>query len=346
MGRRRLAGVALAAHLVSAVFGGADEFSQAAVLVNQPYSPEIVFADTSSSSSASSTDASSTTPPPETTTTELTSSPSSVSSTSVESPPPVSTTTTANPNTSSPTSIGTSTQQHASSPTTSATQSSQGVASSTTGHSTSPSSSTSSPTTSPGSTQQPSSTATSTIQQQSSIFQLHEHTVYYITSRHEHYDRGANNIKSGIQQSNNVEIEHVSRRRDRLLHYIVVLANDKGSHLDHYTSVLHHDNNTVILLRHPDHDSPVPDIQPSGTERERRWLLLRSRMLHDAPGQHPERKLDHGLLPQDLCQLLHAVQRRRTVRLRRRELPGFSRRKQPELYPHVGHLQHNIRRGY
>ncbi|KAK5232411.1 hypothetical protein LTR47_006624 [Exophiala xenobiotica] len=153
---------------ISEVYRGADEFSQAAVLVNQPYSPEIVFADTSSSSSASSTDASSTTPPPETTTTELTSSPSSVSSTSVESPPPVSTTTTANPNTSSPTSIGTSTQQHASSPTTSATQSSQGVASSTTGHSTSPSSSTSSPTTSPGSTQQPSSTATSTIQQQSS----------------------------------------------------------------------------------------------------------------------------------------------------------------------------------
>ena len=69
-------------------------------------------------------------------------------------------------------------------------------------------------------------------------------------------------------------------------------------------------------------------------------------MLHSPPGQHLERELDHRLHPQDVHQLLHAVQRRHTVRLRRRELLGLPGRKQPELYPHVRRLQHDIRFGH
>ncbi|KAL6240831.1 hypothetical protein RBB50_012246 [Rhinocladiella similis] len=168
---------------ISDVSRGADSFSQAAVLVNQPYSPEIVFTETDKASSTSSSKgeaASSTTPPPDSTL-----SPSSVATTRPESSsrPPVSGTT---PPVSStrPGSVGTiSTNADTQRPTSSTTtrtvqasqtsQTSQGMKSSSF---TSPATSASSsailsstltvPSSSPTTSQQPTTAAPMTIGQQ------------------------------------------------------------------------------------------------------------------------------------------------------------------------------------
>ncbi|KIW10875.1 hypothetical protein PV08_10174 [Exophiala spinifera] len=151
---------------ISEVSRGADAFSQAAILVNQPFSPEIVFSDTASSSSSSTGEGiSSTRPPPDTT-----SNPSSIATT-----PPASTT--------APTIIGTvstsaAAQQPSSSTTTQVLQTSPGIGSSFTSLPTSASSSTtrlstlpiptSSPITSPVTSQQRTSASATTIGQQQS----------------------------------------------------------------------------------------------------------------------------------------------------------------------------------
>ncbi|KIW43362.1 uncharacterized protein PV06_04473 [Exophiala oligosperma] len=167
---------------ISDVFRGADSFSQAAILVNQPYSPEIVFAEPpTSSSSSTSEETSSTMPPP-----DSTSSPSSVATTplpefttslsSIPTTPPASPMTSG---TGAAISTSAATQRPPSPTTTRTTQTSPSMTSSSHNSPATPASSsttrtstlpvpTSSPITSSTTSQQPATVATTTMGQQQS----------------------------------------------------------------------------------------------------------------------------------------------------------------------------------